>query len=62
MDETNNSITSSSATNDKDPVPRFPNYSTIRQQFEQLKENSVQQQQPTAPMVICLLLSNIDST
>ena len=52
MDETTNSINLSSATNDMDPVPRFPNYATIRQQFEQRTDNNVQQPQPFGSMVI----------
>ena len=52
LEESNNSLNISNNANEKDTIPRFSNYATIRQQFEQQKDSAHQnQRQNMSPTV-----------
>ena len=42
---------------DKDEVPKFPNYATIRQQFEKPNENGQQLANPTTVNIQCISMN-----
>ena len=44
---------------DKDEVPKFPNYATIRQQFEKPNENGQQLANPTTVNIQCISMNDI---